>query len=299
MTKLKVIAMLLNAWMSPTSASTINKPEEHDISDGESTSTTTEDNNRPAQAIPIHGDVTGEFGAFKNSREATLMIRGCFSATDSEYLDQNLELKQQLYEVMAVNIFNHCGNKNMNSQMSLKLEQLAHVDVYGFRSVDLSGFRFGFSPAAALKFLNDRCGMVELDMSMTKINIEELSNAKLDNLRVLKFLSNGLTQFPNLTNFTSLKMIDLSFNLLRHLNADSYEISPDSPKPLLPNLSYITIGFNNVNTIDFNITRLLPETSVIWLTDHVMICTPDILRSMANLNMIQLVNCPEGNTTSN
>ncbi|ELA40860.1 uncharacterized protein VICG_02101 [Vittaforma corneae ATCC 50505] len=137
-------------------------------------------------------------------------------------------------------------------------------------TLEVSGFDFDHIPIEAWKFLIDHCGVKELSISKTTIDIAAPNHSDLCNIVALYLVDVGLTEMPCLSNLTSLEWLCLKDNQIGYVNLQSY-FDAETGNGTMPKLKYLDLSRNPVSKIDARIKEVFTSKPLIILSEEVMV----------------------------
>lgn len=200
--------------------------------------------------------------AFMNSEAIDTLLNEHFTARNFSSHDLFLSLKDEIYEVAAMDLYGLCEalryelNED-NTPTPETVETLkAHLAVDNFSTIRIINQGLAETPAEALMFFNDVCSTKYLNLSgSSPLDLELLNTHRLDKIETLILTATGLTSIPPLYNLTNLKYLNLDRNEIKKLTGLScydtaYNKYHRMGKILIMTLRHNPIWIYGLDTID-------------------------------------------------
>lgn len=182
--------------------------------------------------------------------------------------------KNEIHDIVAMHLYCVCDQLMFDLEEDGRppdktiLELRKHLSKYQLKEINISGSKMRYTPGKAFKFFNNYCETEILDLSETNINVVELDNAELHNIKVLFLNEIGLAQLPCLSGFVNLRSLYLNGNNIRKLEPESFFDEITGSYKTMPTLENIYLWSNPINEVDLKIQWVFTHKSIIVSLDN-------------------------------
>lgn len=221
----------------------------------------------PGIAPNAMSDKDHHFTNFMNHPGVSRMLDEYFQQQSLAGLEMYQAHKDEIHKIAAIHLYNNCIpvelylNPN-GSPTDYGIDELKDdLDRNGLAEIDMSNFELEEFPLAGLKFLNDHCGTVGLNLSNTNIDIVKLNDANLNKIQSLHLDKIRLEKFPCVHNFTALTFLKLNDNKITSLSLESYFDEQSGTYRKIPQLKNISLFRNPITTVYLNFTDIFDVDS--------------------------------------